>query len=127
MSDDIITEALRRYKELAGGMLDEVCQSYREDFEIAERACAVYANRIAEVRREVAPTPLTHGHRTDYFLLANARRMCGKAADQRPNWALATDLFATGSASARQICKDAGVDPDGFAISAKYLEKNNAN
>lgn len=66
------------------------------------------------------PAPkLAHGHRNDYFLLANARRI-GEMPIHRivrlPNWALASELFATGSNSAHQICHDAGIDPDGLTV-----------
>ena len=61
-------------------------------------------------------TALAHGHRQDVFLLANARRICSRAYARSPNWVLAAALFATGSQSARQLCRDAGVDPDGMKI-----------
>jgi hypothetical protein len=60
--------------------------------------------------------PLAHGHRTDFYLLANARRICKREYQRSPNWVLASELFATGSTSAHQICRDAGIDPDGFKV-----------
>lgn len=57
-----------------------------------------------------------HGHRGDFYLLANCRRLLGLMHSKRPNWSIASDLFATGSNSARQICLDAGIDPDGFIV-----------
>lgn len=62
------------------------------------------------------PKPLAHGHRTDFYLMANARRLAAPAYRRKPNWAFASDLFATGSNSAWQICLDAGIDPDGFEV-----------
>jgi hypothetical protein len=35
---------------------------------------------------------------------------------QMPNWVFASELFATGSTAAHQICRDAGVDPDGYEV-----------
>lgn len=59
--------------------------------------------------------PLAHGHRDDHFLLVNARRIGMEPISrvrQMSNWVLAMELFATGSTSAHQICRDAGIDPD---------------
>jgi hypothetical protein len=55
---------------------------------------------------------LAHGNRGDYYLLANARRICKRSYQLGPNWVLAMELFATGSNSAKQICIDAGIDPE---------------
>jgi hypothetical protein len=68
-----------------------------------------------------------HGHREDFYLLANCRRMLGRTHAKSPNWVIAMELFATGSTSAYQICTEAGIDPDSTkveraAIAAK--EKN---
>jgi hypothetical protein len=63
--------------------------------------------------------PLAHGHREDYYLMANARRLAEKPIHEvrtMPNWVLAKGLFATGSTSAYQICRDAGIDPDGYKV-----------
>jgi len=63
--------------------------------------------------------PLAHGHRDDYHLMANARRIAQHPIAMiraMPNWALAHELFATGSTSARRICLDAGIDPDGVTV-----------
>lgn len=60
-----------------------------------------------------------HGHREDYYLLANARRIAVMPIHQgvrMPNWVLAMELFATGSTSACKICRDAGIDPDAVTI-----------
>ena len=66
-----------------------------------------------------APKQPAHGHRDDYYLLANGRRLglepISRVRDM-PNWVLAMELFATGSGSAYQICRDAGVDPEGTTI-----------
>lgn len=63
-----------------------------------------------------APQKLAHGHRDDYFLMANARRIAARRFSTTPNWAFAAELFATGSTSAHQICQDAGIDPDSATI-----------
>jgi len=65
-----------------------------------------------------APKKPAHGHRDDYYLLANGRRLGLEPISRvrnMPNWVLAMELFATGSTSARQLCRDAGVDPDSTA------------
>jgi hypothetical protein len=60
--------------------------------------------------------PLAHGHRTDFYLMLNGRRIAAPAFKRKPNWAFAMELFATGSNSAYQICRDAGIDPDGYEV-----------
>lgn len=63
--------------------------------------------------------PRAHGHRDDYHLLANARRIISfprSSIAKMQNWTLAMELFATGSNSARQICIEAGIDPDGYKV-----------
>lgn len=77
-------------------------------------------NRRAPLPAEQPSNPvLAHGHREDWYLMANARRIgmlsiaCVKGMQ---NWVFAKQLFATGSTSARQICFDAGIDPDGYAV-----------
>lgn len=57
-----------------------------------------------------------HGHRRDFHLLANARRICKAEYRRQPNWVLAKELFATGSNSAIEICIDAGIDPDALTV-----------
>lgn len=66
-----------------------------------------------------APKQPAHGHRDDYYLLANGRRLGLEPISRvrnMPNWVLAMELFATGSTSAHQICRDAGIDPDSTTI-----------
>jgi len=66
-----------------------------------------------------APQKPAHGHRDDYYLLANGRRLGLEPISRvrnMPNWVLAMELFATGSTSAHQICHDAGIDPDSTTI-----------
>jgi hypothetical protein len=60
--------------------------------------------------------PLAHGHRADFFLMSNARRIAAPSFRRKPNWSFAMELFATGSTSAYQICRDAGIDPDGYEV-----------
>ena len=73
---------------------------------------------VAAPRQAAAQKP-AHGHRDDYYLLANGRRLGLEPISRvrnMPNWVLAMELFATGSGSAYQICRDAGVDPEGTTI-----------
>lgn len=60
--------------------------------------------------------PPAHGHRDDWYLMANARRIAKLAYKKKPNWVLAMALFATGATSAIQLCKDAGIDPYGLTV-----------
>ena len=62
------------------------------------------------------PKPLAHGNRGDWYLMANARRICSAEMKRSENWVLAKELFATGSTSARQICLDAGIDPEAKTV-----------
>jgi hypothetical protein len=59
---------------------------------------------------------LAHGHRTDFHLMSNARMVAAHSYRRVPNWVFAMKLFGTGSSSAYQICRDAGIDPDGFKV-----------
>lgn len=66
-----------------------------------------------------AVKPLAHGHRGDWYLMANARRIALQPIAEvrrQSNWNFACALFATGSTSAHQICIDAGIDPDGTEV-----------
>jgi Lar family restriction alleviation protein len=57
------------------------------------------------------------GHREPFYLMANCRRLLThprwKAA---PNWVIAMELFATGSTSAWEICREAGIDGDAKTV-----------
>ena len=86
--------------------------AYASGFEDARDEAAALAS-AAPV--EAVPE-LTHGHREDFYLMANARRISSQAMRRKPNWVFAMELFATGSTSAYQICKDAGIDPDGLNV-----------
>lgn len=76
--------------------------------------------RMAYEAGQADATPkLAHGHREDFYLLANARRiglMPIRQVANMSNWHLAHELFATGSNSSHQICVDAGIDPYGHAV-----------
>ena len=75
---------------------------------------AAQQESVAAPQQEKTPKP-AHGHRDDYYLLANGRRLGLEPISRvrnMPNWVLAMELFATGSTSARQLCRDAGVHPD---------------
>lgn len=60
--------------------------------------------------------PPAHGHRQDYYLMSNARRLVAPSYKRQENWVLAKELFATGSTSAKQLCQDAGIDPYGLTV-----------
>lgn len=62
---------------------------------------------------DVASKSLT-AHFSPFYLLSNARRICAREHKRNPNWALASELFAVGSTTAHRICREAGIDPDGF-------------
>lgn len=74
--------------------------------------------------RRATPSPapiqqcLPHGHREDFYLMANARIMLSRCAAymREPNWVIAMNLFATGSTSANAICHVAGIDPDSTKV-----------
>jgi len=68
---------------------------------------------------------MAHGHRDDFYLLANGRRLGLEPISRvrhMPNWVLAMELFATGSTSANQICRGAGVDPDSCTIERAAIQ-----
>lgn len=65
-------------------------------------------------------------NRDDFYLLANARRIAAAKYRRLVNWALAMELFGTGSTSATQICLDAGIDPDGLTVERKQGHLGNA-
>jgi len=55
-------------------------------------------------------------HFTPPYLLANCRRLVSDNYRTKPNWVLASELFAIGSNSAHKICRDWGIDPDGVDV-----------
>lgn len=91
---------------------------------------ALKANRHALPERHAPATagaattgedtkPLARGHREDYYLMANARRLAEKSINSvmgTTNWSFAAQLFATGCNSAHQICIDAGIDPCAYKV-----------
>jgi hypothetical protein len=80
-------------------------------------SCQCAGEHCIKHNMPIAPSkPLTHGHREDYYLLANARRIVKRQYQRSPNWVIAMELFATGSTSAHQICRDAGIDPDAYKV-----------
>ena len=66
---------------------------------------------------EAVKVDTVHANFTPFYIMSNVRRIVPAYYNkQRANWVLAMDVFAVGSRSARQICWDAGIDPDGYAI-----------
>ena len=53
---------------------------------------------------------------TPFYILANARRIASEEYRHAQNWALAEQVFAVGSTTARAICKEAGIDPDDIVV-----------
>lgn len=83
-------------------------------FYVARRASSVPA-----IPGTGGEKPQAQGHRGDWYLMANARRLTDqpiRAVRAMSNWAFASELFATGSTNAHRICKDAGIDPDGLTV-----------
>lgn len=81
--------------------------------------CVEAWNRRVPLPAEQPSNPVPHGHREDYYLMANGRRLAEQSiarVKRMSNWVLATQLFATGSASAHQICHEAGIDPDAYTV-----------
>ncbi|QOY96635.1 DUF3850 domain-containing protein [Massilia sp. UMI-21] len=69
-----------------------------------------------------------HGHREDWYLMANARRITEqpiRLVRTMTNREFASELFATGSNSAHKICLDAGINPDGFTVERAALAASN--
>jgi len=62
-----------------------------------------------------------HANFTPFYLLANLRRICTPALARRENWVLAIELFAVGGTTARRICREAGIDPDGKTVTRAAL------
>ncbi|WP_258129198.1 hypothetical protein [Achromobacter anxifer] len=62
-----------------------------------------------------------HANFTPFYLLANLRRICTPALARRENWVLAIELFAVGGTTARRICREAGIDPDGKTVARAAL------
>lgn len=107
------------------------------DPERADNESEILAQQVASWRKDVArlndliafaggqveapltDKPLAYDHSDDYYLMVNARRIAGRPVaeiSRMPNWVFAMKLFATGSTSACQICRDAGIDPDGLKV-----------
>lgn len=66
---------------------------------------------------ETVKVDAVHANFTPFYIMSNVRRICAQYYNNhRANWVLAMDVFAVGSRSARQICLDAGIDPDGYTV-----------
>jgi hypothetical protein len=64
-----------------------------------------------------------HAHFTPFYLLANARRIVSREHARKPNWVLATELFAVGSTTANRLCREAGIDPDAFEVRRPAIQR----
>jgi hypothetical protein len=114
-------EQAEKYQVLSGDS-GEWYDVHKDQYDRANpkyrRAISAQQEPVAAPQQAAAPKP-AHGHRDDYYLLANGRRLGLEPISRvrnMPNWVLAMELFATGSGSAYQICRDAGVDPEGTTI-----------
>jgi hypothetical protein len=100
--------------------------SFHEGFWEAETRAAAAWNRRAPIPRDPVGEPtcdLKHAHFTPFYLLSNARRICSREYQRKPNWVLAMNLFALGSTSATKVCREAGIDPDGLEVTKAVLSK----
>ena len=114
-------DAMRRTMFLRPGtgqnysyLVHEDVAAYVEEARAALSTASAASAPVAQSERELA-----YGNREDFYLLANARRIGLMPIHQvvrMSNWVLAKNLFATGSTSAYQICRDAGIDPDGYSV-----------
>lgn len=50
------------------------------------------------------------------LVMSNVRRIAPRKLVGKPNWALARDLFCTGSTFGWKACEYAEIDPDGYEI-----------
>jgi len=55
-------------------------------------------------------------HFSPFYLLSNLRVMTGRKFERQPNLELASRLFAVGSTTARDLCLEAGIDPNGLEV-----------
>lgn len=76
--------------------------------------CAVHPTGGEAVRQPACH--VGHPNFTPFYLLANLRRICTPSLARRENWVLAIELFAVGGTTARRICREAGIDPDGKTV-----------
>jgi ribosomal protein S13 len=53
---------------------------------------------------------------TPFYIMANVRRICAHQYRRQANWILAMEIFAVGSTTAHQICREAEIDPDGLTV-----------
>ena len=127
-----LLEILRDVHDTLASESDSDIDHFEDDEEEREGAPVQYAARkvmeVMDMLKAAAPSaPGTleapkkpaHGHRDDYYMLANGRRLGLEPISRvrnMPNWVLAMELFATGSTSAHQLCRDAGIDPDSTTI-----------
>lgn len=62
-------------------------------------------------------------HFTPYYLLANCRPLLSQHFKSQPNWVIAMSLFAVGSTTARRLCVEAEIDPEGTSVVKVKKEK----
>ena len=56
--------------------------------------------------------------KTPRQVLANVRRLTSKPRRRIPNWALAMEVYAVGSSYGHWICRENGIDPDAYTLTA---------
>lgn len=96
-----------------------------DEFDALAFGKAILATRAQHDTASDTAPKLAHGHRGDYYLMANARRVAQhpiRMIRTMQNWAFASELFATGSNSAHQICVDAGIDPAGYKVERAAIQ-----
>jgi hypothetical protein len=57
------------------------------------------------------------------IIFANARRICKRQYQRKPNWSLAMEIFGLGSTYACALCAQIGVDPDGRDMTAPQAKR----
>lgn len=102
----------------------DMLESARRELEMIREALGVtyephqnlFMRTMAAARGVSAHVESVKANFTPLYLMANARRICSGKHQRSANWVLAMELFAVGSNTARRICQEAGVDPDGLEV-----------
>jgi len=107
MTDEIKLPPLPDSSAMPGEYTDDDMYDYA--------TAAVLADRQA---RGVTPAMCEagHAHFTPRYLISNCRRIAAPEYQRLANWALAANLFAVGRTVACSICREAGIDPDGYDV-----------
>lgn len=58
-----------------------------------------------------------------YIILANVRRLRPQGSKHMLNWVLAMEVFGLGSGRAQELCRFAGIDPNGKTIEVRHADR----